>query len=585
MISWFVNRRVRTKLAIGFGSVLVMTAALGLFAIRELADMNSAAREIADNWLPSVYAISNLDTNTSDHRLLLTQHVLSNSDADKSKYEAALVKIMESIRTNEALYEPLITMNEKELWKTFKKDWAAYLVDHDAVIRLSRANKQEDARAQLAGDSQKLYEALSATLLQLVEFNVRESKVEAARGLATYLSARTWTIGIVLAVLAVGIGMAVLTTRLIAAPMRRAVEVLNTVADGDLTLRMDADSADEIGRMAVALNRAVDGMRAALQEVSTSANQAASASVQLSAASEQMSFGVQEQASSLEETAASLEEITGTVTQNADNARQASQLAVGSRDVAEKGRQAVTEAIRSMKEINQSSKKIADIITTIDEIAFQTNLLALNAAVEAARAGEQGRGFAVVASEVRNLAQRSATAAKEIKGLIQDSVAKVEAGSELVNRSGETLTEIVGSVKRVTDIIAEIAAASQEQAMGINQVNVAVMQLDQVTQSNAAQTEELSSTAQALAGQAGELQAMIGRFKLGDDGAAGASWPVPPIGIAAARPAAARPVPRGRRALDARRGPVRKTDEVLMTAVPPASNGKGQHKDDSFQEF
>ena len=229
-----------------------------------------------------------------------------------------------------------------------------------------------------------------------------------------------------------------------------------------------------------------------------------------------------------------------------------------------------------MKEINQSSKKIADIITTIDEIAFQTNLLALNAAVEAARAGEQGRGFAVVASEVRNLAQRSATAAKEIKGLIQDRVAKVEAGSELVNRSGETLTEIVGSVKRVTDIIAEIAAASQEQTTGIDQVNLAVTQMDQVTQSNAAQTEELSSTAQALAGQAAELQALVGRFKLGDGGRAGGTSPAPAIGRGAPRPSAApRPVTRGRRTMDAGRGPVRKTDEVLMPVAPAGAMARG----------
>ena len=238
-----------------------------------------------------------------------------------------------------------------------------------------------------------------------------------------------------------------------------------------------------------------------------------------------------------------------------------------------------------MKEINQSSRKIADIITTIDEIAFQTNLLALNAAVEAARAGEQGRGFAVVASEVRNLAQRSATAAKEIKGLIQDSVAKVEAGSELVNRSGETLTEIVGSVKRVTDIIAEIAAASQEQTTGIDQVNRAVTQMDQVTQSNAAQTEELSSTAQALAGQAGELQALVGRFKLGDGGGAGGTSSLPASGLGAPRPAAAaRPATPGRRVMDAGRGPVRKTDKVLMPVAPAAGNGKGQHKDDGDEE-
>jgi methyl-accepting chemotaxis protein len=231
-----------------------------------------------------------------------------------------------------------------------------------------------------------------------------------------------------------------------------------------------------------------------------------------------------------------------------------------------------------MTGINQSSKKIADIITTIDEIAFQTNLLALNAAVEAARAGEQGRGFALVASEVRNLAQRSATAAKEIKGLIQDSVQKVESGSELVNRSGETLTEIVGSVKRVTDIIAEIAAASQEQTAGIDLVNRAVAQMDQVTQGNAAQMQELSSTVQSLAAQAEELEAVVGQFRVAE----GAPAARRPMEVPAP---ALRPVTRGRRAMDAGRGPVRKTDEVLMPVAPAAGNGKGQHKDDGFEEF
>ena len=266
----------------------------------------------------------------------------------------------------------------------------------------------------------------------------------------------------------------------------------------------------------------------------------------------------------------SSEEITGTVKQNADKAKQANQLAVGSRDVAEKGGQVVVQAVRSMTEINLSSKKIADIITTIDEIAFQTNLLALNAAVEAARAGEQGRGFAVVVSEVRNLAQRSATAAKEIKGLIQDSVQKVEAGSALVNKSGETLNEIVSSVKRVTDIIAEIAAASQEQTTGIDQVNRAVTQMDQVTQANAAQTEELSSTAQSLAAQAEELQAVVGRFKL----AAGGQEESTPAGGAAPRPAAAaRPAAHDRRASDGKRGAARKTDEVVLAAAGHGNRG------------
>jgi methyl-accepting chemotaxis protein len=228
-----------------------------------------------------------------------------------------------------------------------------------------------------------------------------------------------------------------------------------------------------------------------------------------------LSSGAQEQASSQEETSATLEEITATVKQNADNAKQANQLALGSRESAELGGEVVGSAVAAMNEINASSKKIADIITTIDEIAFQTNLLALNAAVEAARAGEQGRGFAVVAAEVRSLAQRSATAAKEIKALIQDSVRKVENGSDLVNKSGKTLGEIVASVKRVTDIVAEIAAASDQQAVGIDQVAKAMAQMDQVTQQNSAQTEELSSTAQSMSSHAEQLQALVEKFRVG----------------------------------------------------------------------
>jgi methyl-accepting chemotaxis protein len=290
--------------------------------------------------------------------------------------------------------------------------------------------------------------------------------------------------------------------------------VLEKVAAGDLTVRITSDFPGDFGLIKKSLNATVEKLETAMLEVKASAEHVADTAQQMSSASEEIASGAQEQASSLEETASSLEEISSTIKQNAENARQASQLAAGSRDAAEKGGQVVNAAVEAMGEINQSSKRISDIITTIDEIAFQTNLLALNAAVEAARAGEQGRGFAVVASEVRNLAQRSATAAKEIKGLIQDSVHKVENGSELVNRSGQTLSEILQSVKRVTDIVAEIAAASQEQATGIEQVNKATMQMDQVTQANSAQTEQMSSTAQGLSSSAEQLQAMVARFRL-----------------------------------------------------------------------
>lgn len=364
------------------------------------------------------------------------------------------------------------------------------------------------------------FEAATARIDELKELEgtltaLLSARVSSDRSLArsaALLALLLWS-----AVTALALVQTLLIVRAITRPVARAVEVLGRVAAGDLSAKIEAESNDEIGQIARALQRAVDGIRTALLETRTVATAVAGASEQLSSASDDISSGAQEQAASLEQTAASLEEITSTMNQNAENARHAAQLAGGSRDVAERGGGVVASAVRAMGEITEASRRIADILTTIDEIAFQTNLLALNAAVEAARAGEQGRGFAVVAAEVRALAQRSGAAAKEIKGLIANSSTKVNAGSEEVNECGKALQEIVTSVKRVTDTVGEIAAASREQNTGIAQVNQAVMQMDQVTQANAAQTEEMSSTAAALAEQARQLRKLVARFKLDDE--------------------------------------------------------------------
>lgn len=303
----------------------------------------------------------------------------------------------------------------------------------------------------------------------------------------------------------------------------RVNDVAQLAAQGDLTQRIPVASQDELGKMSEALNSMFENVAQVVGTVRQSADQVATASGEISQGNDDLSQRTSDQASSLEETSASMEEMTSTVKQNADNAKQANQLAIAAREVAEKGGKVTSDAVEAMSEINKSSKKIADIINVIDEIAFQTNLLALNAAVEAARAGEQGRGFAVVATEVRNLAQRSAGAAKEIKDLINESVQKVGDGSELVNQSGKTLDEIVSSVKRVTDIISEITAASQEQSSGIDQVNKAIMQMDQTTQQNAALVEQAASSAQSMQHQAASLQREVDFFKTSVSSEAGAS--------------------------------------------------------------
>ena len=437
------------------------------------------------------------------------------------------------------------------------------------VARMRQVALDRAATGRFGTDPAYWFKAMTEkiNLMKQVEDRLSESLVAQAQGLRS----RAWAaLAVLLAIGAGTVGVASLVAYALVRSITRPIaSVLGTMrelaeGEGDLTRRIPVAGRDELGELALAFNTFMDKLHDIIAQVRHAAGQGATASRELSGAGDQLASGAQEQAASLEETAASLEEITGTVKQNADNALQADQLAASSRATAENGGQVVANAVGAMSEINRASKRIADIITTIDEIAFQTNLLALNAAVEAARAGEQGRGFAVVASEVRNLAQRSATAAKEIKGLIQDSVQKVEAGSELVNQSGRTFQEIAASEKRVAGIIADIATASKEQSTGIDQVNKAVAQMDQVTQANAAQTEELSSTAQSFAAQAEELQALVGRFKLaGGQGPAAATRHVAPAVPAAADPAPARPAPHDRRASGVRRRPARMADEVL----------------------
>jgi methyl-accepting chemotaxis protein len=306
-------------------------------------------------------------------------------------------------------------------------------------------------------------------------------------------------------------------TRLISRPLGRMMELLLKAAQGDLTGQLAIESKDELGQMASALNQSWESTRSALSRVNDTTRQLTFVSQELIVASQALERGSQEQAAGLEETSASLEEITGAAKNNADHASQAAHLAQDSCEAAVSGGGVVTTAMTAMNEIMASSAKIGAIVSAIDQIAFQTNLLGVNAAIEAARAGEEGRGFAVVAFEIRNLALSSASSAREIKDLIEDSVRKVKKGSELVNRSGETLQGLVASVRHVTQFVSDIATASQKQSTGVEQVTAAVTQMDRVTCSNSAEATKLTATAQSLASQAEQLQEMVACFRLTDD--------------------------------------------------------------------
>ncbi|WP_168798585.1 methyl-accepting chemotaxis protein [Herbaspirillum sp. ST 5-3] len=331
-----------------------------------------------------------------------------------------------------------------------------------------------------------------------------------------------------LALAGILLAICVVIGRSITRPLGTAVRIARTVASGDLTSKIEVSTNDETGQLLRALKEMNSGLLTIVGKVRNGTDTIAAASTQIASANMDLAARTEEEASSLEETASAMEQLTGTVKQNAEHARQANVLAVSASEVAVKGGTVVSQVVGTMGSINESARKIVDIISVIDGIAFQTNILALNAAVEAARAGEQGKGFAVVASEVRQLAQRSASAAKEIKDLIADSVEKIDTGAKLVDEAGATMKDIVSSVKRVTDIMAEITAASQEQSSGIEQVNKAIAQMDQVTQRNAALVEEEAATADALQHQAAELAQTVSIFRLD---AASSTLPSPAAGV------------------------------------------------------
>ncbi|MGK5021214.1 methyl-accepting chemotaxis protein [Janthinobacterium sp. LB2P10] len=523
--------------------VILGLAALAGFSIYQMGRVYTAANYATVNTVPSLLTLNQIFVPFAQMRTAVWQHLASKDGAARDKLEAGIKEAHAAVGQALDKYEKENISDEQD--KALLAAERAILLRYDGlrdkVMALSKAGNT-DAGRDLLLQNQPLIKELVEALDAHQRYNEKLGNMGSVDAAATAASARWMSISLALAVTALVAGMGLLLARRIVAALNSAVGAARTIAAGDLSVRISASSNDEVGQLMTAmadmnqsLVRIVSEVRSGTETINTASSEIAAGNLDLSARTEQ-------QAGSLEETASAMEELTATVRQNSDNARQAKQMAVSASEKAVRGGEVVGDVIRTMEAIDNSSNKIADIISVIDGIAFQTNILALNAAVEAARAGEQGRGFAVVASEVRNLAHRSAAAAKEIKTLISDSVEQVGQGGKLVQQAGAAMQEVVDTVRNVTDIVSEISAASAEQSTGIDEINRAITQMDEVTQQNAALVEEAAAASQSLQEQAGTLAGVVGAFKLDHDQVGAAPQKTP------ARQAATAPQPAARKA-------------------------------------
>ena len=517
----FKNMKVGTKLIAGFVLISVLGAIVAAIGIFNMSRIDDKASEMYHKELLGLSYIKEANVNLVYVGRARGNVLLSTTAEERQKNTDNIKKYLLSVKENVDKAKPLFVSDRaKELFAQYEKvaqEYDTALWNGLSIASTEKLMERSDALSQALSVTRQHANTLDTVLSELSAQKEARAAKAAEETTELYKSSRLFMILLVagsgIAGLAIGVLITQSLTRQLGGEPAYAVEVAKRIADGDLASAVVTRANDQTSLL-YAMQVMRDNLVKIVSQVRTGTDTIATASSQIAAGNLDLSSRTEEQASALEETASSMEEITSTVKQNADNSMQANQLAASASDIAVKGGEVVSQVITTMSSISESSSKIVDIIGVIDGIAFQTNILALNAAVEAARAGEQGRGFAVVATEVRNLAQRSASAAKEIKGLIGTSVDKVNAGSKLVEQAGSTMQEIVSSVRRVTDIMSEITAASREQTAGIEQVNQAISQMDEVTQQNAALVEEAAAASQALQEQAGRLSEVVSVFKL-----------------------------------------------------------------------
>ncbi|MFN3788620.1 methyl-accepting chemotaxis protein [Massilia sp.] len=539
----FNRMKVGTRLIAGFLALTLLGATVAGIGIFNMSRINAANDILYKRELLGISYVKEANINLMYIARALRNVLLASTDKDREAALANVETARTQLKANLDKARPLfVTERGKAMFVELEERLRNYETHVAEASRLARADSLQQTRSSVDYLFASVAPAANDADKQLTELT--RLKEEYARATADeasmqYESSRVMMLLLVLGSALAGIGLGVLITRSLTRQLggepAYASEIAGRIAAGDLTVDVALRQGDKTSLL-FAMKSMRDSLAQIVGEVRSGTDAMASASHQIASGNLDLSARTEEQASSLEETASSMEELTSTVQQNADNARQANGLATSASEVAERGGMVVSQVVDTMASINDSSKKIVDIIGVIDGIAFQTNILALNAAVEAARAGEQGRGFAVVASEVRTLAQRSAAAAKEIKLLIDDSVGKVDAGAKLVDQAGATMDEIVASVRRVTDIMGEISSASLEQTSGIEQINMAISQMDQVTQQNASLVEEAAAAAESLQDQAGKLAGLVSVFKV-DARSAAPAPAAPAVQAAQARPA------------------------------------------------
>jgi len=511
----FNDMKISTRLMFGFGTLVLLIALMGGASIVKIRGVEDAFDNVIQDFYPKVQVVNQVKEHLNRIARAMRNVVIMTDPAEvKKEVEAINVARQAIVARLDKLEQEIHTAEGKALFAKLVEARSAYVPLQSKVMELAAAGNVDEARALLLGEVRPRQLAYMAALDEFskLEERLMDTAAKDAAVAITSVQTAVWASGGIALVFAVL--MALWIIRAITRPINQAVELSRAVASGDLSRQFEVSGHNETAQLLSALKDMQGTLAGVVAGVRQNAEGVASASSQIAQGNQDLSQRTEEQASALEETAASMEQLGSTVKQNADNALQANQLAMGASSVAIKGGEVVNEVVTTMKGINDSSKRIADIISVIDGIAFQTNILALNAAVEAARAGEQGRGFAVVASEVRNLAGRSAEAAKEIKGLIMASVERVEQGTALVDQAGVTMTEVVSAIQRVTHIMGEISAASAEQSAGVTQVGEAVSQMDQVTQQNAALVEESAAAAASLNSQAHALVEAVAFFKL-----------------------------------------------------------------------